>query len=210
MMPLLLGSVPSPVVVNAPVSERPRRPRRPLGRQDANKQLKIHLERLWEHFEIPSWHRELFSARYCTGSYRPEVLLKEAKALAAGTAQVQLVINAISAREAILERLKLLRWGCTDDEFNKPRSMARKHLSEQLDALRVSTVSVVEALSDWRRSVAPLSCTRLPQRPGTDDQVSDEMDNSSFAEKSLAVVGPGVRGAIWPYGDSSEDYICES
>ncbi|CAE6955966.1 unnamed protein product, partial [Symbiodinium sp. CCMP2456] len=70
-------------------------------------------------------------------------------------------------------------------------TLPRRHLSQQLQALRFASVSVVELLSAWRSFVAP--------RPG---------------KHQLGFGGPVARGALWPHvgprGDlEDEDEDCE-
>eukprot|EP00933_Yihiella_yeosuensis_P032558 TRINITY_DN26175_c0_g1_i2.p1 TRINITY_DN26175_c0_g1~~TRINITY_DN26175_c0_g1_i2.p1 ORF type:complete len:1182 (-),score=245.43 TRINITY_DN26175_c0_g1_i2:48-3593(-) len=176
------------------------------------KALAVHLERLWDHFEIPSWHRELYYARYCSGSYHPEVLLKEAKAFTTGTAQVQITRDAISVREHVLERLKLLRWSHTDADFNTPRSRVRKHLWEQMGELRMATIAVVEALVEWRRLVAPIA--GQPPPPPVEGQWTGTRTETADSPRSGAFVS-ATATACWPFqfetafGDSEtvDDYL---
>eukprot|EP00931_Biecheleriopsis_adriatica_P040451 TRINITY_DN23185_c0_g2_i1.p1 TRINITY_DN23185_c0_g2~~TRINITY_DN23185_c0_g2_i1.p1 ORF type:complete len:417 (+),score=92.36 TRINITY_DN23185_c0_g2_i1:117-1367(+) len=146
-------------------------------RQDDSSQIPEVLQQLkieWEFRGIPSWHQELYTERYCTGRYRADVLQRELKALRKGKAVVQQVQSAITQREEVLARLTILRTAYSDEDFSKAGSMCRKHLYEQLYALRKATVLIVEVMSNWRLFVAP--------SPG-----------------QLTVAGPGSRGACWPY-----------
>ncbi|CAE8723080.1 unnamed protein product, partial [Polarella glacialis] len=222
-MPVPLGVIPPPPVRS--LKSAPLRRRRPgqLHPQEVLQQLKAHLEKLWAHCEVPYWHQELYAARYCSGGYGPEVLLKEANALASGHAIVQMALEAIAAREAVRERLKIIRFAYSDSELRRPRSSCRKHLSDQLQALRHATVAVVEALSLWRRSVAPLPGS--VKRPSTSMEYSREAANAfawaDFAAQDESCIrergkdthgtvgGPGSRGVFWPYRDADPDETLE-
>lgn len=153
--------------------------------------LQSRLGELWDELRIPSWHRVLFEEKYCRGEYGPDVLAREIRALRAGTALVQRVLEAINNRQEILVWLTLLRTGYDDTEFLTAGTLPRRHLSQQLQALRFASVSVVELLSAWRSFVAP--------RPG---------------KHQLGFGGPVARGALWPHvgprGDlEDEDEDCE-
>jgi len=73
-------------------------------------------------------------------------LAREIRALRAGTALVQRVLEAINNRQEILVWLTLLRTGYDDTEFLTAGTLPRRHLSQQLQALRFASVSVVELL----------------------------------------------------------------
>eukprot|EP00441_Pelagodinium_beii_P015253 CAMPEP_0197654318 /NCGR_PEP_ID=MMETSP1338-20131121/38778_1 /TAXON_ID=43686 ORGANISM="Pelagodinium beii, Strain RCC1491" /NCGR_SAMPLE_ID=MMETSP1338 /ASSEMBLY_ACC=CAM_ASM_000754 /LENGTH=463 /DNA_ID=CAMNT_0043229743 /DNA_START=46 /DNA_END=1434 /DNA_ORIENTATION=+ len=174
-------------MVLPPMSGRASKTPRKLTQKD---RLQLHqqaLEQLWEEHEIPLWHRELYTERYFNREYPIEVLSREVKALSKGTAVVQRVMDAIANREELLVRLTILRTAYDDADFMEPGGMARRHLSEQLDQLRNATLVTVEALCDWRLSVA--------LRPG-------KLYGSS---KYDGFAGPISRGAWWPYAGPTAD-----
>jgi len=166
------------------------RQQRQLKEQHHFKALLDRLDQLWERFEVPEWHRQLYTNRYCMGDYGPEVLSKEIKDLTKCIALVQKVMDAIEDREEVLIRLTILRTAYNDSEFQAPASIARRHLSEQLHSLRGATLAVIESMVDWRLSVAP--------RPGT------RSEDAQLA----AVANPAARGAFWPYaGPVGDDFF---
>lgn len=150
-------------------------------------ELTEHLKRLWDHFGIPEFHRQLYLARYCSGKYQSDVLLKEVQALVKGKALVQRVMKAIESREEVLLRLSVLRSAFGDLELREPGTLGRCQLSEQLYCLRVMTAQAVQVLHSWRVSVAPVA-------------------------GAGCVAGPGSRGACWPFTVSDggmhwDDYL---
>lgn len=165
---------------------------RQLKEQQHFKVLLAQLFRQWDRFEVPDWHRQLYTSRYCMGDYGPEILSKEIKHLANGTALVQKVMDAIEDREEVLIRLTILRTAYDDSEFQAPASIARRHLSEQLHSLRGTTLAVVESMVEWRRSVAP--------KPG----------KRSEDAQTTTVANPVARGAFWPYAGPSGDGVFSS
>lgn len=150
-------------------------------------ELTEHLKRLWDHFGIPDFHRQLYLARYCSGKYQSDVLLKEVQALVKGKALVQRVMKAIESREEVLLRLSVLRSAFGDLELREPGTLGRCQLSEQLYCLRLMTAEAVQVLHSWRLSVAPVA-------------------------GAGCVAGPGSRGACWPFTVSDggmhwDDYL---
>jgi len=150
-------------------------------------ELTEHLKRLWDHFGIPGFHRQLYLARYCSGKYQSDVLLKEVQAMAKEKALVQRVMKAIESREEVLLRLSVLRSAFSDTELKEPGSLGRCQLSEQLYCLRLTTAEAVQLLHAWRLSVAPVA-------------------------GAGCVAGPGSRGACWPFtvkegGVHWDDYL---
>eukprot|EP00929_Paragymnodinium_shiwhaense_P029361 TRINITY_DN16836_c0_g2_i1.p1 TRINITY_DN16836_c0_g2~~TRINITY_DN16836_c0_g2_i1.p1 ORF type:complete len:1359 (+),score=354.98 TRINITY_DN16836_c0_g2_i1:151-4227(+) len=168
-----------------------------------------HLRRLWDHFEVPRWHRELYEARFFCGDdqqpqqqeQRPEVLRREAVALVKGTALVLKVQRSIDAREAKLADLALLRQQYEDSAFLRPRSEAKRLLFEELDLLRDCTAAVIEELSAWRQSVAPLLASSV------DAAGCDDSPGVATGCKPAAVAGPSGRGASWPWQTTGKDYV---
>lgn len=113
---------------------------------------------------MPQWHRELYTQRYLHGDFRPEVLQREAVALAEGNAHVQLAIRAVDAREKVLSELLKLRTAHSDATFERPGAPCRQRLSELLLALRTASVEAIEALAAWRHFVAsPAGDRPLPE-----------------------------------------------
>eukprot|EP00440_Ansanella_granifera_P031967 gb/GFBE01034695.1/.p1 GENE.gb/GFBE01034695.1/~~gb/GFBE01034695.1/.p1 ORF type:complete len:489 (+),score=77.78 gb/GFBE01034695.1/:1-1467(+) len=174
----------------SPGSQTARTPRQ--GSRPKQLRAKVQIERLhkrllqlWRDKGVPLWHQHLYTERYCTGDYRPEVLAREVKELSQGTALVQKVQDAIHQREEVLVRLTILRSGYVDEDFMCPGSLARRHLYEQLHMLRLATLNSVELMTSWRLSVAPT--------PGKNVDTS----------QTNAVAGPGSRGAAWPYAGPS-------
>ena len=165
-----------------PKAEPLKRPLREIGRP----QLTEHIQRLWDHYNIPEFHRQLYLKRFGADDYSLDVLHKEVGALAKGIAPVQRALRAIAHREEILLRLGVLRGAFADAEFSVPGSLARCELSEQFYSLRMATVEAILALVAWRHSVAP--------RAGP-----------------TCIAGPGTRGASWPFtsvnGESWPDYF---
>lgn len=151
-------------------------------------ELTEHLKRLWDHFGIPEFHRQLYLARYCSGKFfRSDVLLREVQALVKGKALVQRVMKAIESREEVLLRLSVLRSAFGDLELREPGTLGRCQLSEQLYCLRLMTAQAVQVLHSWRVSVAPVA-------------------------GAGCVAGPGSRGACWPFTVSDggvhwDDYL---
>eukprot|EP00440_Ansanella_granifera_P051785 gb/GFBE01056144.1/.p1 GENE.gb/GFBE01056144.1/~~gb/GFBE01056144.1/.p1 ORF type:complete len:1182 (+),score=250.71 gb/GFBE01056144.1/:1-3546(+) len=186
MTPGLAAKTPRTPPLTAAKSRPSSRQKKPSSSQPALQRLSDHLHRLWDHYSVPEWHRKLYAEKYCTGNYRPEVLMREAKALVEGEADVQRVQDAIGIREEVLLSLCLLRGGFSDEDFCKVGSTARVHLSEQLHSLRLATIEAVHALASWRRSVAP-------------------------PPSHASVGGPSSRGARWPCqwdnGVEWEDYL---
>mmetsp|Transcript_88313 Transcript_88313/g.169151 ORF Transcript_88313/g.169151 Transcript_88313/m.169151 type:complete len:1416 (-) Transcript_88313:75-4322(-) len=186
-----------------PAAPRPtsgRRPQAAVRPSNPDREAIIaHIEMLWDHHEVPSWHRALYGARYfAAGGCRRDVLFEEATALAEGTAAVLVAMRAVQEREAAIAQLEQLRSEHkSDDDFYEVHlkatadgisatmqgSATGKVLVRALVQLRVASIGAVEALTAWRSTVAPLRCT-----------------NSS-------VVGPGARGACWPHGPRQEDYL---
>eukprot|EP00931_Biecheleriopsis_adriatica_P037553 TRINITY_DN21532_c0_g1_i1.p1 TRINITY_DN21532_c0_g1~~TRINITY_DN21532_c0_g1_i1.p1 ORF type:complete len:500 (+),score=95.99 TRINITY_DN21532_c0_g1_i1:38-1501(+) len=184
------GSMLPPMSSRSSSSYRGRRPdtmgttSRSISRRQ-NMQLQLekcvrHLQKLWEDFCVPDWHRQLYFDRYCTGEYRPEVLIREIKALKARSALVQKVQGAIHYREDVMVRLTVLRTAYEDEDFLEQGSIPRRHLFEQLYCLRLATLNAVEVIHSWRLSVAP--------NPG-----------KYLLSTQAAIAGPGSRGAAWPY-----------
>lgn len=159
--------------------------KRPL-REISRSHLTEHVQRLWDHYSIPEFHRQLYLQRFGADDYSLDVLHREVGALAKGIAPVQRAMRAIANREEILLRLGVLRGAFADAEFSVPGSLARCELSEQLYSLRMATVEAILALVAWRHSVAP--------RAGP-----------------TCIAGPGARGASWPFtavnGESWPDYF---
>lgn len=180
-----LQKIQIPAPSSSPPSHRPRdRPRRFAQTVQLGK-LILHLERLWDHYDVPAWHRHLYKERYCAGNYQAEVLLKEAKALASGHSKVRIAQLAIGRRADMLIRLSLVRQTFSDLDFAASGSLARTQLSEQLHELRIATIDAILAVCDWRLFVAP-----------------------SIGRTSVG--GPGSRGARWPYQRdevSWDDYL---
>lgn len=160
-----------------------------LKEQQHFKVLLARLEKQWDRFEVPDWHRQLYASRYCMGDYAPEILVKEIKDLTYGTALVQKVMDAIDDREEVLIRLTILRTAYDDSEFQEPAGIARRHLSEQLHTLRRATLAVVESIVEWRRFVAP-----NPGKRSNDAQMP-------------TVANAVARGALWPFVGPSEDGV---
>ncbi|CAJ1412660.1 unnamed protein product [Effrenium voratum] len=148
---------------------------------DVERRAKVieRLRQLWEQEEVPAWHRRLFEEKYCQGTYGSEFLIREVQALKSGTAPVQEVQKAIWHREEVLVRLTLLRTGFSDEEILTAGSLPRRHLAEQLQELRRAGARCVEALSAWRRSVAPLQVGCVPGWPyaGPTGEVDDATED---------------------------------
>lgn len=178
-----------------------RGPRGPRGPQRGSEEQ---LESLWQKLQIPRWHRLLYLERYCCGDYPPEVLHLEVKALSKGTALVQVAQKAVDCREVVLAKLAKLREENSDAMLLQPKSQPRRALFELLAALRLATVEAVEAVTAWRRFVAPPVGRSLRKQSSPRD-VDSGPSGTAFMWSSVA--GPSARGACWPHGPNGEDYF---
>lgn len=166
--------------------------------EDLRARLEEHLRRLWDHHEVPSWHRQLYERRYFGGGCGAAVLQREAEELVAGTSKVQVAARSITAREAGLLGLSDIRGRFEDADFAKLGP--RRELAEALLALRVASVAAVEAISTWRRSVAP--------PPGRGACGPNDYVRGGGGKPLRAVASACGRGARWPPpGGGSHDYL---
>lgn len=151
------------------------------------------ISRLWSERQVPLWHRELYAARFFDDVARLHILKREAKALEEGTAIVQVAANAIEKRNQAVASLRGFREKVSDDDLVKKASL-KKEFRNLLINFRIATVSVVEAIVEWKRSVAPAanpSSSAGTGRPTT----------------PMGVASPSTRGAYWPFGPNGEDCL---
>eukprot|EP00397_Hematodinium_sp_SG-2012_P018888 GEMP01019375.1.p1 GENE.GEMP01019375.1~~GEMP01019375.1.p1 ORF type:complete len:840 (+),score=163.52 GEMP01019375.1:29-2548(+) len=134
----------------------PRRPISQSGRQrHLFEDLKAHIEEVWESFDIPECHRQLYAAKFLVPSTPPAELLKEAQHFAAMTAPVQRVMRLCDDRELLLKRLEVFAKVVKDRREQFSRESELKEISDLLNELREVSLQLVSTIVKWRMQVSP-------------------------------------------------------